>query len=59
MLSTLESSSFYSAIVSHTSLELMTKLTEYPSPAKKEAKIEAQRQSAEARVLQKAMVLSA
>jgi len=36
----------------------MTKLTAYPSPAKQEAKIEAQRQSAEARVLQKTMVLS-
>ena len=58
MTSTLDSSSFYSAIVSHTSLDLMTKLTEYPSPAKQEAKIEAQRQSAEARVLQKAIVLS-
>ena len=58
MASTLAASSFYSAIVSHASLALMTKLTEYPSPAKQEAKIEAQRQSAEARVLQKAMVLS-
>ncbi len=58
MTSTLDPSSFYSAIVNHTSLDLMTKLTEYPSPAKQEAKIEAQRQSAEARVLQKAMVLS-
>ena len=58
MTSTLDPSSFYSAIVSHTSLDLMTKLTEYPSPAKQEAKIEAQRRSAEARVLQKAIVLS-
>ena len=58
MTSTLDPSSFYSAIVSHTSLELMTKLTEYPSPAKQEAKIEAQRQIAEAKALQKAMVLS-
>ena len=58
MTSTLDPSSFHSAIVSHTSLDLMTKLTEYPSPAKQEAKIEAQRQSAEARVLQKAIVLS-
>ena len=58
MISTLDSSSFHSAIVSHTNLDLMTKLTEYPSPAKQEAKIEAQRQSAEARVLQKTMVLS-
>ena len=31
----------------------MTKLTEYTSPAKQEAKIEAQRRNAEARVLQK------
>tara|TARA_B100001029_G_C14981599_1_gene406339 strand:+ start:836 stop:940 length:105 start_codon:yes stop_codon:yes gene_type:complete len=31
----------------------MTKLTEYPSPAKQEAKIEAQRKNEEARVLQK------
>ena len=58
MKPTLDPLSFYSAIVSHTSLDLMTKLTEYPSPAKQEAKIEAQRQSAEARVLQNAMVLS-
>tara|TARA_Y100001968_G_scaffold242750_1_gene226441 strand:- start:194 stop:307 length:114 start_codon:yes stop_codon:yes gene_type:complete len=29
----------------------MTKLTDYPSPAKQEAKIEAQRSSTEARVL--------
>ena len=58
MTSALDASSFYSAIVSHTSLDLMTKLTEYPTPAKQEAKIEAQRQSAEARVLQKAIVLS-
>ena len=58
MASTLESSSFHSAIVNHTNLDLMTKLTEYPSPAKHDAKIEAQRRSAEARVLQKAMVLS-
>ena len=58
MTSTLDSSSFYSAIISHTSLDLMTKLTEYPSPAKQEAKVKAQRQSAEARVLQKTMVLS-
>ena len=43
----------YSEIVTHTTLELMTKLTEYPSPAKQEAKIEAQRSIAEAKVLRK------
>ena len=43
----------YSEIVTHTTLELMTKLTEYPSPAKQEAKIEAQRRNAEMRVLKK------
>ena len=43
----------YSEIVTHTTLELMTKLTEYPSPAKQEAKIEAQRSNAEAKVLRK------
>ena len=40
----------YSEIIQHTTLELMTKLTEYPSPAKQEAKIEAQRRNAEAKV---------
>ena len=43
----------YSEIVTHTTLELMTKLTEYPSPAKQDAKIEAQRSNAEMRVLRK------
>ena len=43
----------YSEIVTHTKLDLMTKLTEYPSPAKKEAIIEAQRRSAEMHELQK------
>ena len=43
----------YSEIIKHTTLELMTKLTEYPSPAKQEAKIEAQRRNAEVRVLQR------
>ena len=43
----------YSEIVTHTTLELMTKLTEYPSPAKQDAKIEAQRSNAEAKVLRK------
>tara|TARA_Y100001968_G_C19266475_1_gene671954 strand:+ start:208 stop:321 length:114 start_codon:yes stop_codon:yes gene_type:complete len=36
----------------------MTKLTDYPSPAKREAKIEAQRSNAEARVLQRAAITS-
>ncbi len=44
---------FYNEIIEHTNLELMTKLTEYPSQAKQEAKIEAQRSNAEVRVLQK------
>ncbi len=43
----------YSEIVTHTTLELMTKLTEYPSQAKQEAKIEAKRSNAEAKVLRK------
>ena len=43
----------YSEIVTHATLELMTKLTEYPSPAKEDAKIEAQRSNAEAKVLRK------
>ena len=53
MTSPLDRPFIYSEIVTHTSLELMTKLTEYPSPAKQEAKIEAQRSNAEARVLRK------
>ncbi len=43
----------YSEILTHTTLELMTKLIEYPSPAKQDAKIEAQRSNAEAKVLRK------
>ena len=43
----------YSEIVMHTTLELMTKLTEYPSPTKQDAKIEAQRSNAEEKVLRK------
>tara|TARA_B100000700_G_scaffold18904_1_gene18565 strand:- start:250 stop:423 length:174 start_codon:yes stop_codon:yes gene_type:complete len=43
--------SIYSEIVTHTTLDLMTKLTEYPSPAKQKAKIEAAVRSAEGRVL--------
>tara|TARA_B100000579_G_scaffold251871_1_gene207216 strand:- start:852 stop:1025 length:174 start_codon:yes stop_codon:yes gene_type:complete len=53
MTSTLHSPSIYPEIIAHTSLDLMTKLTEYNSPAKQEAKIEAQRRNAEVRVLQK------
>jgi len=43
----------YSEIVAHANLDLMTKLTDYPSPAKQEAKIEAQRRIAETIVLRK------
>ena len=43
----------YSEIIHHTTLELMTKLTEYPSPEKQEALIEAQRRNAETRMLRK------
>ena len=43
----------YSEIIEHTTLDLMTKLTEYPSQAKQEAKIEAQRSNAEVLALQK------
>ena len=53
MTLTLHSPSIYPEIIIHTTLDLMTKLTEYTSPAKQEAKIEAQRRSAEMRVLQK------
>ena len=53
MTSTLNPSSFYSEILSHASLDIMTKLTEYPSPAKQEAKLEAQRRNAEDIVLKK------
>ena len=53
MTSPLDRPFIYSEIVAHTTLELMTKLTEYPSPAKQEAKIEAQRSNAEAKVLRK------
>tara|TARA_Y100001968_G_C19403534_1_gene742363 strand:- start:713 stop:895 length:183 start_codon:yes stop_codon:yes gene_type:complete len=52
MTATLHSPSVYPEIVTHTSLDLMTKLTEYTSPAKQEAKIEAQRRNAEVQVLQ-------
>ena len=50
--------SIYSEIVTHTTLKLMTKLTDYPSTAKQEAKIEAQRRNAEAKVLQKTGITS-
>tara|TARA_B100001250_G_scaffold405563_1_gene423241 strand:- start:469 stop:636 length:168 start_codon:yes stop_codon:yes gene_type:complete len=53
MTSALDRQFIYSEIVTHTTLELMTKLTEYPSPAKQEAKIEAQRSNAEVKVLRK------
>tara|TARA_Y100001968_G_C19275541_1_gene676543 strand:- start:410 stop:577 length:168 start_codon:yes stop_codon:yes gene_type:complete len=49
----LNSPSIYSEIVTHSTLELMTKLTEYPSAGKQEAKIEAQRSNSEARVLRR------
>tara|TARA_Y100001968_G_scaffold74670_1_gene66122 strand:- start:393 stop:560 length:168 start_codon:yes stop_codon:yes gene_type:complete len=53
-MSTPYTPSIYSEIVTHVALDLMTKLTEYPSsPAKQEAKIEALRSNAEAIVLQK------
>ena len=50
---TLHAPSIYPEIVTHTTLNLMTKLTDYPSPAKQEAKIEAQISNAEMRMLQK------
>ena len=53
MTSALHSLSIYPEIITHTTLDLMTKLTEYTSPAKQEAKIEAQRSNAEFKVLQK------
>ena len=53
MNSTLDKRLIYSEIIKHTTMELMTKLTEYTSPAKQEAKIEAQRSNAEALEVQK------
>ena len=53
MASTPDKPFIYSEIIQHTTLELMTKLTEYPSPEKQEALIEAQRRNAEVRVLRK------
>ena len=58
MRATLNSPSIYSEIIIHTSLNLMTKLTDYPSPAKQEAKIEAQRSNEEERVLKKTLAIS-
>ena len=53
MASTPDKAFIYSEIIEHTTLELMTKLTEYPSQAKQEAKIEAKRRNTEAKVLRK------
>ncbi len=53
MTATLHSPSIYPEIIAHTTLDLMTKLTEYTSPAKQEAKIEAQRSNVEMLILQK------
>ena len=56
MLPTLDSLSVYREIVTHANLSLMTKLTEYSSPAKREALIEAQRRNAEERVLKNSSI---
>ena len=53
MAHTLHSASIYPEIITHANLDLMTKLTEYTSPAKQEAKIEAQRRNAEVQELKK------
>ena len=53
MIKPLHEPSIYPEILVHETLDLMTKLTEYPSPAKQVAKIEAERRNAEIRVLQK------
>ena len=55
---TLDSQFVYSEIITHTTLNLMTKLTDYQSPAEQEGKIEAQRRSAEQRVLHKCLITS-
>ena len=47
---TLDRQFIYSEIVTHTTLDLMTKLTD-PTPAKQKAKIEAAVRNAEVRVL--------
>ncbi len=53
---TLYSPSIYPEIITHASLDLMTKMTEYYSPAKHEAKIEALRSNEEAKVLRSTTV---
>ena len=53
MTSTLHSPSIYPEIITHTTLDFITKLTDYTSQAKQEAKLEAQRRNAEVRVLEK------
>ncbi len=58
MATTLHSESIYSEIITHTTLKLMTKLTDYPTTAKQEAKIEAQIRNAEAKVLHKNPITS-
>ena len=50
---TLHLQSIYPEIVIHATLDLMTKMTEYPNPAKQEAKIEAHRSNIEVQFLQK------
>tara|TARA_Y100001968_G_C18914724_1_gene506964 strand:+ start:317 stop:496 length:180 start_codon:yes stop_codon:yes gene_type:complete len=57
MTSTLHHPSIYAEIVTHTKLNLMTKLTEYSSPAKQEAKIEAQISNKEAKVLKETSII--
>ncbi len=53
MINALHSESIYPEIITHTNLDLMTKLTEYTSPAKQEALMEAQRSNEELRILQR------
>ena len=53
MNSPLDRPFIYPEIVTLNTLELMTNHTEYPSQAKQEAIIEAQRSNAEAKVLRK------
>ena len=53
MASTPDKPFIYSEIIQHTTLELMTKLTEYPSQEKQEAMLKAHRSNAEVRVLRK------
>tara|TARA_Y100001968_G_C19168208_1_gene624289 strand:+ start:520 stop:714 length:195 start_codon:yes stop_codon:yes gene_type:complete len=48
---TLHPPSIYSEIITHAALDLMTKLTEYPSLAKQDAKIEAEIRKEEAKML--------